>query len=84
MPGAKRDKVAGPYGGALRLMVAQPPERGAANRAVCRLLAGVLGVAGRDVEIVQGHSSPWKTVRVAGLTVAQARACLESPGKAGS
>src|SRR5688500_4656417 len=81
VPGAKRERIVGPHGGALKVMVSQPPQGGAANRAVCRVLAEVLGVQGRDVEIVQGQSGPWKGVRVARLTVEQARARLESPGK---
>ena len=73
VPGASRERVAGPHGGALKVMVAQPPEGGAANKAVCRLLAQYFDVAGRAVEVAQGHASPWKTIRVAGLTVQQAR-----------
>ena len=71
VPGAKRARIVGPHGGALKVTVAQPPEGGAANKAVCRLLAEALGVA--EVEVVQGHGSPWKTVRVSGLSVDEAR-----------
>jgi uncharacterized protein (TIGR00251 family) len=77
VPGAKRERVVGPHGGALKVMVAQPPEGGAANRAVCRLLAGLLGVAARDVQIVQGPASSWKMVRVSGLGLDQARQRLD-------
>jgi hypothetical protein len=62
VPGASRSEVAGPLGGRLKLRVAAPPERGKANDAVVRLLRAWLGV--RDVEIVAGHGSSEKTVRV--------------------
>lgn len=78
VPGAKRQRIAGPLGGALKVMIAQPPEGGAANRALCLLLAKHFGVPARQVEVVQGHASAWKTVRVAGLSVEEARARLNS------
>ncbi len=42
------------------------PAEGAANAALARLLAGVLGVARTRVEVVAGHTSRVKTVRVEG------------------
>lgn len=74
MPGASRTAVVGPLGDRLKVRVAAPPEKGAANRAVVELLREWLGVA--DVEIVAGHGNPEKTARVrglAGLTVEQIR-----------
>ena len=64
VPGARRDQIAGVLGERLKVRVAAPPEGGKANRAVCRLLAGALGVRESEVEIVAGHSGPEKTVRV--------------------
>ncbi len=73
VPGAKREKIAGAHGGALKVMVAQPPEGGKANDAVCRLLGKLFGLPIRQVEIVQGQSNPWKTVRLEGLSPEEAR-----------
>lgn len=42
------------------------PAEGAANAALCRLLADVLDVAKSKVEVVAGHTSRVKTVRIAG------------------
>lgn len=78
VPGASRTKVAGVLGDRLKLMVAAPPEDGKANRAVCELLARVLGVAARDVEVTDGHTSPRKTVAVAGLTLCAAVSRLDT------
>lgn len=78
VPGASRDAVAGPLGDRLKLRVAAPPEAGKANRSVCALLAGRLGVAERSVSVVAGPSSAEKTVLVAGLAAdAPALAALE-------
>lgn len=69
--GASRDAVGGDHDGALRVRTTAPPEGGAANRAVARLVAEVLG--GRRGQVVRGHSARRKSVVVEGVTVAQAR-----------
>ena len=73
VPGARRQRIVGPHGGALKVMIAQPPEGGAANKALRRLLAQTVGVPLRHVHVVTGMTSAWKTVRIAGVTVQQAR-----------
>ena len=49
-----------------------PPEDGKANAAVVQLLADVLGLRPRDVEIVAGHASRDKTVALTGLDEGEA------------
>jgi uncharacterized protein (TIGR00251 family) len=67
VPGASRTRLAGKLGDAFKLAVAEPAESGRANRAVVDLLAEVLGVSASSIRIVQGTSSPRKTVEVDGL-----------------
>lgn len=64
VPNASRDKVAGVLGDALKITTAAAPEKGRANGAVARLLAGALGVDRRSVELVSGPASPRKEFRV--------------------
>jgi uncharacterized protein (TIGR00251 family) len=66
-PGGRRDEVVGPHGGALKVSVTAPPERGKANQAVLRLLADRLGVAVGALEITAGSGSRDKTLKVTGL-----------------
>lgn len=66
VPGAKRDEIAGPLGDRLKVRVAQPPEGGRANEAIRELVAGRLGVAIRELELVQGASNPHKVLRLRG------------------
>ena len=66
-PGSKRSSVEGTYGGSLRIRLAAPPREGKANRALVALLASLLGLPRRDVELVSGASSRDKGVRVHGL-----------------
>jgi uncharacterized protein (TIGR00251 family) len=76
VPGASRDAVAGAYGDAVKVRVAAPPEAGAANAAVVRLLAATLGVPVGDVWIVRGHTTPRKRVVVVGVTADELRGKL--------
>ncbi len=69
VPGASRTKIAGMLGDRLKIAVAAPPEAGKANRALCGHLAEVLRVALRDVEVVEGHTQPRKTVFISGATL---------------
>lgn len=66
VPGAKRDEIVGVLGDRLKVRVSQPPEGGRANEAIRELLAARLGVALREIEIVQGATNPQKTVRIRG------------------
>ncbi len=72
-PRASRCEVAGRRGDAVCLRVTAPPVEGAANEAAVSLLAEVLGVRKRQIEIVSGQKGREKTFRVAGLSDAQVR-----------
>lgn len=78
-PGARKARIAGPHGGALKLAVTEPPERGKANEGVIALLAAALGLAGRDIEILSGHTSQDKRVAISGFagTVEELKRRLE-------
>jgi len=63
-PKASRNEVVGYQGEFLRIRVTAPPTGGLANRLCCQLLAETMGVASSRIEIVSGHSSRRKRVRV--------------------
>jgi uncharacterized protein (TIGR00251 family) len=71
VPRAARTQIAGEHDGALKVRVAAPPVAGAANEELVRFLARHFGVPARDVEIVAGHSSKTKRVRLRGVTSGQ-------------
>ncbi len=56
-PAAGRDALAGWQGDVLRIKVAAAPEKGRANQAVLKLLAGALGLPPAALRIVRGASS---------------------------
>ena len=67
-PRASRSEIVGEHNGALRVRLAAPPVEGAANEELVRTLASAFGLPTRKVEIVSGHSSRVKQVRVTGAT----------------
>ncbi len=75
-PRAARSMVAGVRDGALLVRVAAPPVDGAANEELVRFLAGWLGVARRDVNIVGGAASRSKLVDVRGVSVEAVRSLV--------
>jgi len=70
-PGASTNRIAGEHAGALKVAVAQPPERGRANRAVVELLARALRVRGSAVRVVSGAGAREKRVEVDGVPPAR-------------
>ena len=80
VPGASRDRIAGALGGALKIAVAAPPEKGKANAAVAGVLAAALGVDRRRVTLVAGATRARKQFRIAGLGAAAVRAALRGIG----
>ena len=75
-PRASRNEIAGSQEGVLRVRLCAPPVEGKANQALVALLAGVLGVSKRDIEIVAGHTSRQKVVQVEGISPREVRARL--------
>ena len=74
-PRGGADRVDGPDAdGALRVRVAAPPVDGAANAALCRLLAGELRVGRGSVRVVTGESARRKVVEVEGVAAEALRA----------
>jgi uncharacterized protein (TIGR00251 family) len=67
-PRNSRSAVVGVHVGALKVKLNAAPVDGAANAELVELLAGWLGVARRDVRIVNGESARSKLVEVSGVT----------------
>ena len=78
IPRARRDEIGGERGGVPLIRVTAPPVDGAANAALCRLVARRAGVSVRRVSVVRGQTSRDKVVRVEGVTEAELRASLTS------
>jgi uncharacterized protein len=85
-PRASRTELIGVRGDEIRVRVAAPPVDGAANDALVRFLADIIGVARSAVTVISGAGSRSKVVLVTGVTPAHAarRLGLADSGSAGS
>lgn len=72
-PGARRERIVGVHGDALKVAVAAPPEKGRANDAVIRLLAKALGVPPAQVVVARGPGSRDKVLLFRGLSPEELR-----------
>ena len=77
VPGSSKNCIAGWLGEALRVRVNAPPERGKANTAVEKVIAGALGVSRDAVTIIKGPTSPRKVVEITGPPESEIRARLD-------
>ena len=82
-PRARKAGIAGRYGDAWKVRVAEPAEDGRANEAVLRLLAQTLDVPRASVVLVSGHASRDKIVTLDGLEQAQTEHLLADAEKKG-
>ena len=64
---SKRESVTPQPDGSLKVEVKAPPAEGAANEAICELLAAHYKVHKRDVKVVLGSTNNKKVVEISGL-----------------
>ena len=75
-PGAREDLLAGWQGDSLRVKIRARPEKGRANEAVLRFLAGRLNLTRSRLALVRGATSRDKLIEVDGLSEDELRARL--------
>jgi hypothetical protein len=75
-PRASANEIGGPLADELRVKVTAPPVDAAANEALLRLLAETLDCPRGRVELVRGHTSRHKVIKLHGLDNAAALAKL--------
>jgi uncharacterized protein (TIGR00251 family) len=81
VPGASTSGIVGRHGDAWKVRVAAPPERGAANEAVVRLLGDALSVPPASISLVSGHVSRDKIVLLTGIEPAEIESRLAAAGR---
>jgi len=80
-PRASKNEVLRLENGGIKIRLTAPPVDGAANEALVKFLADRFGVAKSQVEIVSGHTSRDKIVRISGVTDADAESLLYKENK---
>lgn len=76
VPRASKTEIVGEMEGAVKVRIASPPVDGAANGEVVKLFSKTMGVAKSSVEIVAGHASKAKQIRINGVTAEEVRTAL--------
>lgn len=78
VPGARRSRVVGRYGDAIKVQVAAPPEGGKANQEVIELLAETLSLKPNQLQLIKGHTQSRKVLQVTGVEQAELDARLNA------
>ncbi len=65
-PGARRERIVGMHGEAVKIATREPAQDGKANAAIERMIAAILEVPPADVKVASGQRSRKKRVFVAG------------------
>jgi len=77
-PRAKRNRITGELGDALKVALTAPPIDGRANQACIEFFATLLNVSRSAVSIASGETSRNKVIRVTGVSAETVRAKIES------
>jgi uncharacterized protein (TIGR00251 family) len=80
-PRASKNEVVAREGGGYKIRLTAPPVDGAANEALVRFLADRFSVPKSSVELVSGHTSRDKVVRIGGVAATDAEQLLNGKGK---
>jgi len=65
-PASGKNEIVGVQGGALKIKIGAPPLKGKANKALVDFLRRKLGVKNSEVEIISGHTTRLKRIKVKG------------------
>ncbi|HXY62647.1 MAG TPA: DUF167 domain-containing protein [Nitrospirota bacterium] len=80
-PRARKNEFMRMDDGSLKIKLIAPPVDGAANEALVTFLADYFGASRSQVEIVSGHTSREKIVRIEGVRKGEAERLLNSNQK---
>ena len=78
IPRSSKSEIVGEYDGALKVKLASPPVEGAANDELIKIIAKAFHVPKSAVEIIGGHTSKRKMVRISGSDPEKIAAVLQS------
>jgi uncharacterized protein (TIGR00251 family) len=67
-PKSLKNEIIGPYRDGIKVKVTAPPSKGKANEALMKFLAKELGIPASNIQILKGHHSREKTLKIAGLS----------------
>jgi uncharacterized protein (TIGR00251 family) len=66
-PKSSKNEIVGPYRDGIKVKVTAPPIEGKANEALTRFLAKEFRISPTNIEIIKGHHSREKTLKILGV-----------------
>ncbi|MVN77925.1 hypothetical protein GO988_16470 [Hymenobacter sp. HMF4947] len=75
-PNARQNQLLPGPAGRWTVRLAAPPQDGQANAVLLAFLADLFGVAKSQVQLLSGHTAPFKKVEISGLSEADGAAIL--------
>lgn len=76
-PRAAKDELVGIHGDCLKIRITSPPVEGQANKKLCVFLSKLIGVGKRQIEVVGGHKTRVKKVRISDVSFDEVRKKLD-------
>ena len=67
-PKSFKNEIVGPYRDGIKVRITAPPIEGKANEALIRFLAKEFLISPSCIEILKGHRSREKTLKISGVT----------------
>jgi uncharacterized protein (TIGR00251 family) len=77
-PKSSRNKITGIHDGALKIAVTSAPEKGKANAAIMKQLAGILDIPVSSISILRGETGKRKRIRIEGISAKAVRLMIEA------
>jgi uncharacterized protein (TIGR00251 family) len=65
-PKSSKNEIIGPYRDGIKVKVTAPPVKGKANEALIKFLAKEFKISASSIEILKGHNSREKIIRIGG------------------
>jgi len=72
-PRASKNELAGVHGDCLKIRITSPPVEDQANKKLCAFLSKLIGVGKKQVEVVGGHKTRVKKVRISNASMDEVR-----------
>jgi len=68
-PKSSKNEILGPFRDGIKVKITAPPVEGKANEGLIRFLAKQWGIPASHIEVVRGHHSREKTLKISGQSV---------------
>jgi len=76
-PRSSKNEICGLYGDAIKIKLTSPPVEGEANEGLIEFFAKRLDISKGKIEIISGHKSKSKLVRIIGIKKERIEECLK-------